>query len=92
MGLWGKDKYFSRGVALLTAKDEAGEGSWAQIGKCSVCHAKQLELHRRNKGYIYWCGLTMVDPRGHTFSIKNTVSWTPINCRGFSLTMKAFIW
>ena len=32
MGLWGKDKHFSRGVALLTAKDEAGEGSGLKLG------------------------------------------------------------
>ena len=32
---------------------ENRKGSWAQIGKCSVYHAKKLELHPENKGYIY---------------------------------------
>lgn len=30
----------------------AGKGSWAQTGKCSVCHTKKLELPPGNRGYI----------------------------------------
>lgn len=52
-GLCRKDKDFSMGVVLLTAKDEAGKGSWPQIGKRSVYHAKKLELYPGNRGHIY---------------------------------------
>lgn len=34
----------------VRAEDEAGEGRWAQTGKCLICHAKKLELSPGNKG------------------------------------------
>lgn len=35
-GPLGKDKYFSMGVALWTAGDEAGEGSWLSMPRKEV--------------------------------------------------------